>query len=45
MKKNYHVSQQNENALRGAYVLTVEFSWIDDAWKMIDRIFKTTINV
>lgn len=36
----YHVSQQNENELRGPYILTVEFSWIDDAWKMTDRIFE-----
>ncbi len=36
----YHVSQQNENELRGAYILTVEFSWLDDAWKMTGRIFE-----
>lgn len=36
----YHVSQQNENELRGPYILTVEFSWMDDAWKMTDRIFE-----
>lgn len=39
-EETFHVSQQNENALRGAYILTVEFSWMDDAWKMTDRIFE-----
>ncbi|WP_234987484.1 hypothetical protein [Halolactibacillus halophilus] len=36
----YQVSQQNETELRGPYILTVEFSWMDDAWKMTDRIFE-----
>lgn len=39
-EETYHVSQRNKNELRGAYILTVEFSWMDDAWKMTDRIFE-----
>jgi uncharacterized lipoprotein YajG len=39
-EETYRVSQQNENELRGPYILTVEFSWMDDAWKMTDRIFE-----
>ena len=36
-RHTYEVIQAEENALRGAYTLTVEFSWVDGQWKMTDR--------
>ncbi|WP_146206382.1 hypothetical protein [Streptohalobacillus salinus] len=36
-RHTYEVIQEEENALRGAYTLTVEFSWVDGQWKITDR--------
>lgn len=39
-KETYKVRQENMSDMDGYYMLTVEFSWLDDDWKITDRMIE-----